>query len=71
MQDPMWIRGLLGVHVAAGTVSFVMAPPALAMAKGGRAHRRWGKGVLRAGRFWFQRSSERSDLVGQYIEIAD
>jgi uncharacterized membrane protein len=43
MQDPMWIRGLLGVHVAAGTVSFVMAPIALATAKGGRAHRRWGK----------------------------
>jgi uncharacterized membrane protein len=43
MQDPMWIRGLLGVHVAAGTVSFVMAPVALATAKGGRAHRRWGK----------------------------
>jgi hypothetical protein len=43
MQDPMWIRGLLGVHVAAGTVSFVMAPMALATAKGGHAHRRWGK----------------------------
>jgi uncharacterized membrane protein len=43
MQDPMWIRGLLGVHVAAGTVSFVMAPVALATAKGGKAHRRWGK----------------------------
>jgi uncharacterized membrane protein len=43
MQDPMWIRGLLGVHVAAGTVSFVMAPVALATAKGGHAHRRWGK----------------------------
>lgn len=43
MQDPMWIRGLLGVHVAAGAVSFVMAPIALATAKGGRAHRRWGK----------------------------
>jgi uncharacterized membrane protein len=43
MQDPMWIRGLLGVHIAAGTVSFVMAPVALATAKGGKAHRRWGK----------------------------
>src|SRR2546430_7876027 len=43
MQDPMWIRSLLGVHIAAGTVSFVMAPVALATAKGGRAHRRWGK----------------------------
>jgi uncharacterized membrane protein len=43
MQDPVWIRSLLGVHIAAGTVSFVMAPVALATAKGGRAHRRWGK----------------------------
>ncbi len=43
MQDPMWIRGMLGVHIAAGAVSFVMAPLALATAKGGRAHRRWGK----------------------------
>ena len=43
MQDPMWIRSLLGVHIAAGTVSFVMAPVALATAKGGKAHRRWGK----------------------------
>jgi uncharacterized membrane protein len=31
------------VHIAAGTVSFVMAPVALATAKGGKAHRRWGK----------------------------
>jgi uncharacterized membrane protein len=43
MQDPMWIRGLLGVHITAGAVSFVMAPIALATAKGGHAHRRWGK----------------------------
>lgn len=43
MQDPMWIHGMLGVHVAAGAVSFVMAPVALATAKGGKAHRRWGK----------------------------
>lgn len=42
IADPMWVRGLLGVHIAAGTVSFVMAPIALATAKGGRAHRRWG-----------------------------
>ena len=43
MQDPMWIRVLLGVHITAGAVSFVMAPLALATAKGGAAHRRWGK----------------------------
>jgi uncharacterized membrane protein len=43
MQEPMWIRGFLGVHIAAGAVSFVLAPVALATAKGGRTHRRWGK----------------------------
>jgi uncharacterized membrane protein len=43
MQDPLWIRSLLGVHIAAGTTAFVMAPLALATAKGGKAHRRWGK----------------------------
>jgi hypothetical protein len=40
--DPLWIRGLLGVHVTAGTLGLVCAPVALATAKGGRAHRRWG-----------------------------
>jgi uncharacterized membrane protein len=43
MQDPYWIRSLLGVHIAAGSTAFVMAPLALATAKGGKAHRRWGK----------------------------
>jgi uncharacterized membrane protein len=43
MHDPVWIRSLLGVHIAAGFTAFVMAPLALATAKGGRAHRRWGK----------------------------
>jgi uncharacterized membrane protein len=43
MHDPAWIRALLGVHIAAGATAFVMAPLALATAKGGRAHRRWGK----------------------------
>ncbi len=43
MQDPIWIRSLLGVHIAAGSTAFVMAPLALLTAKGGKAHRRWGK----------------------------
>jgi uncharacterized membrane protein len=43
MQDPIWIRTILGVHIAAGATAFVMAPLALATAKGGKAHRRWGK----------------------------
>jgi hypothetical protein len=43
MQDPGWIKSLLGVHIAAGCTAFVMAPLALATAKGGKAHRRWGK----------------------------
>jgi uncharacterized membrane protein len=43
MHDPYWIRSVLGVHIAAGATAFVMAPLALATAKGGRAHRRWGK----------------------------
>jgi hypothetical protein len=31
------------VHIAAGGTAFVMAPLALLAAKGGKAHRRWGK----------------------------
>ena len=36
------MRTLLGVHIAAGATSFVLAPVALATAKGGRQHKRWG-----------------------------
>jgi hypothetical protein len=43
MQDPVWIRALLGVHIAAGSTAFIMAPLALLAAKGGKAHRRWGR----------------------------
>jgi uncharacterized membrane protein len=43
MHDPVWIKSLLGVHIAAGATAFLMAPLALASAKGGKAHRRWGK----------------------------
>jgi hypothetical protein len=34
---------VLALHLAAGMVAFLMAPLALATAKGGRSHRRWGK----------------------------
>jgi uncharacterized membrane protein len=40
--DPIWMKALLGVHIAAGVSSFVLAPVALATAKGGKQHRRWG-----------------------------
>jgi uncharacterized membrane protein len=34
---------LLSIHVAAGTLALVVAPVAMITAKGGRAHRRWGR----------------------------
>ena len=40
--DPVWMRGLLAVHIAAGTASFLLAPVALVTAKGGKQHKRWG-----------------------------
>jgi hypothetical protein len=40
--DPMWMRVFLGVHIAAGASSFMLAPVALATAKGGKRHKRWG-----------------------------
>jgi len=44
--DPIWLKGLLYVHVAGGFCSFVLAPVALATAKGGKQHKRWGKVYL-------------------------
>ena len=41
-HDPLWMRAFLGIHVAAGAAAFLLAPVALATAKGGKAHRRWG-----------------------------
>ena len=41
-HDPVWMRVLLAVHVTAGFSAFVLAPVALATAKGGKAHRLWG-----------------------------
>lgn len=40
--DPVWMRALLAVHIAAGSGSFLLAPVALAVAKGGKQHKRWG-----------------------------
>ena len=42
VSDPLWMKALLGVHVAAVFSSFVLAPVALAPAKGGQQHKRWG-----------------------------
>ena len=44
--DPMWMKAFLGVHITAGALSFLLAPAALATAKGGKQHRRWGKVYL-------------------------
>ena len=43
MRDPMWMKVFLGVHIAAGGSAFLLAPLALVTAKGGKAHRLWGK----------------------------
>jgi hypothetical protein len=40
--DPVWMKALLVVHIGCGFGSFLLAPVALATAKGGKAHRRWG-----------------------------
>ena len=40
--DPLWMKVFLGVHIAAGASSFLLAPVALATAKGGKQHKRWG-----------------------------
>jgi hypothetical protein len=40
--DPLWMKVFLGVHIAAGSLSFGLAPVALVTAKGGKAHKRWG-----------------------------
>jgi hypothetical protein len=39
----MWLRLCLALHISCGVVGFVCAPVALATAKGGKAHRRYGK----------------------------
>jgi len=39
---PLWMKVFLAVHIAAGFGSFLLAPVALATAKGGKQHKRWG-----------------------------
>jgi uncharacterized membrane protein len=41
-SDPVWMKALLVLHIACGFGSFLLAPVALATAKGGKQHRRWG-----------------------------
>ena len=41
-HDPVWMRALLVVHIAAGFTSFLLAPVALVTVKGGKQHKRWG-----------------------------
>lgn len=41
-HDPAWMKATLVLHIASGSLAFVLAPVALIAAKGGKAHRRWG-----------------------------
>ncbi|MGB0125723.1 MAG: hypothetical protein WA419_12445 [Silvibacterium sp.] len=43
MHHPWWMHALLALHITAGGGAFVLAPLALVTAKGGRAHRLWGR----------------------------
>jgi hypothetical protein len=43
MHDQWWMHAFLAVHIAAGGGAFVLAPLALITAKGGKAHRMWGR----------------------------
>jgi uncharacterized membrane protein len=45
-HDPLWVTVFLTIHIAAGVMAFVLAPVALATAKGGKQHKRWGKVYL-------------------------
>jgi uncharacterized membrane protein len=45
-SDPWWITVFLAIHIAAGTMAFLLAPVALATAKGGKQHKQWGKVYL-------------------------
>ena len=38
----LWVKAFLAIHIAAGASSFLLAPVALATAKGGKQHKRWG-----------------------------
>ena len=41
-SEPLWVKLFLAIHIAAGASSFLLAPVALATAKGGKQHKRWG-----------------------------
>jgi hypothetical protein len=41
--DPVWMQDFLMVHIAAGSLSLVLAPIALSLTKGSTWHKRWGK----------------------------
>jgi uncharacterized membrane protein len=43
LRDPWWLHIFLAIHVTAGGGAFILAPLALVSAKGGKAHRQWGK----------------------------
>src|ERR1051326_9498855 len=43
MKDPLWATALRVVHIACGFAAFFIAPAVLAMVKGSKQHRRWGK----------------------------
>jgi uncharacterized membrane protein len=43
MKDPLWITALRIAHIACGFAAFFIAPVVLAVVKGGKQHRRWGK----------------------------
>ena len=43
VHDPLWMHIFLAVHITAGGGAFVLAPIALVTAKGGKAHRFWGR----------------------------
>lgn len=46
IHDPLWVEILLIIHIATGTMAFLLAPMVLAVAKGGKQHKRWGKVYL-------------------------
>ena len=45
-HDPLWVKIFLAIHISAGAMAFLLAPVALATAKGGKQHKRWGKVYL-------------------------
>ena len=50
--DPVWMKALLVVHIACGFGSFLLAPVALATAKGGKQHKRWAWSICGRWEAW-------------------